>query len=112
MAGKSSRVKGHAFERKLAKLFRRWFPDAATSRAESQTRDSQGVDLVGTGLFNVQAKAVEKLGSYHRILAEMPDEPGQINLITHKRNRSGVVVVMSLDDFAEVLDLLKGNGAI
>lgn len=112
MPGKSSRVKGHQFERWIANWFRQWFPSCATSRNESKSRDAECVDLVSTGFLNVQCKAVERLGSYHKILAEMPDEPGQVNIIAHKRNRQGVVFVFDEQGMREMLEMLRGNGGI
>lgn len=84
--------------------------DACTSRAESKRRDDQGVDLCYTGPWNVQAKRYKSAPSYHKVLAEMPDEPGQVNVIHHKRPRKGAVVVMSEDDFMEIVETMKKEG--
>ena len=84
----NAKAKGSAYERKLAKEFRDFgFEDCKTSRFESKMLDDLGVDLTHTGFFNVQAKAVEKLGSYHDILASMPQDDNNYNTIFHKRNR-------------------------
>lgn len=103
----NQRVKGHAYERKLAKEFRDlgWI-DCKTSRYESRMIDDLKVDLTNTKPFNIQAKAVERLGSYHKILDEMPKDTNY-NLIFHKRNNKGEVVVMSKDDFYELVNMLK-----
>lgn len=69
----------------------------------SKQRDYEGVDLVNTGNLNVQCKAVEGNLKYHDILKEMPDEEGQINVIFHKKNRKGVVVILSKDDFYQMI---------
>jgi hypothetical protein len=112
MAGKSSRVKGHTFERDMAKLFREMgWERCVTSRAESKSKDDQKIDLCFTDPFNVQCKAVENLGSIHRVLADMPDDTNY-NIVLHKRSRSGVIVAMSLDDFKEIIKMLTINNVI
>jgi hypothetical protein len=110
--GRSARVKGHTFERDIVQ----WFKDlgwdkAVTSRAESKNKDDQGIDLCYTDPFSVQAKAVENLGSLHKILAAMPDD-SNYNVVFHKRSRQGVIVAMTLDDFKELIQMLKSNKII
>ena len=103
----NAKNKGSAYERKLAKEFREYgFEDCKTSRFESKMLDDLGVDLTNTGFFNVQAKAVERLGCYHDILASMPQNDNNYNTIFHKRNRKGEVVVMTKEDFYEIMEML------
>ena len=106
-----SKNKGSAYERKLAKEMREFgYVNCKTSRFESKMLDDAGVDLTNTGMFNIQAKAVERLSpSYHEILASMPDGRNY-NLIFHKRNRKGEVVVMSKDDWYDILGMLIMSG--
>jgi len=102
----NSKTKGSNYERKLAKEFRDFgFEDCKTSRFESKMLDDAGVDLTNTGIFNVQAKAVERLGAYHKILDSMPKD-NNYNVIFHKRNRLGEVVVMTKEDFYDILQML------
>lgn len=105
----NSKQKGNRFERECAAILRReLWPECYTSRfMGSAWLDYQGVDLTGTGSFYVQCKNAERLPkSYHDILAGMPKN-GKTNLILHKRNNSGIVAVMSLEDF---LQLMKKKG--
>ena len=97
MSGKSSRAKGHRYELELVNKFKEFFPDCVTSRSESKRTDDAGVDLCYTGGFNVQAKNWEKAPAYHDALAKMPKD--KLNLLFHRRNRKGSVVVMSEEDF-------------
>ena len=100
----NSRDKGHAYERKLAKEFRKLgYAECRTSREVSKIRDNMGVDLCGLPDFNVQAKAVEKLGSVHEILKSMPKEEGVTNVVFHKRNRKGEVVSIKKEDFYKLI---------
>lgn len=107
--GRSARVKGHTFEREMAELFRSLgWEKCVTSRAESKNKDDQGIDLCYTDPFNIQLKAIENMGSAHKVLSEMPND-SNYNVVFHKKNRQGVVVSMSLDDFKELIQMLKSN---
>jgi hypothetical protein len=109
----NTRAKGHTFERKLMKVFiDLGWTNCKTSRNESRARDDQKVDLCHTSPFNIQAKAVEKLGSIHSILAVMPDEKDNFNLVWHKKNNQGSIVAMSEKDFLRILNLLIESGKI
>lgn len=103
----NARNAGHSYERQLAQEFRELgFVDCVTSRSESRRRDDAGVDLCYTGPVNVQAKRWKSAPSYHAVLKSMPDEPGQMNIIMHKRPNQGEVVVMSKADFYEIVQSL------
>ena len=98
MAKINARKKGHTFELAIRDVFKDLgYIDCVSSRSESKNLDDKGVDLCYTGPFHVQCKAVENLGSIHKILAAMPKE--KLNLVFHKRNRQGVIVAMELDTF-------------
>ena len=108
----NSRKKGHSYELQIRDYFRELgWSKAVSSRSESKNKDDQGVDLCYTEPFNIQAKAVEKLGSIHDILARMPND-SNYNLVFHKRNRKGTIVAMTLEDFTELLQSLISNQII
>ena len=100
----AARRKGHGYELELCHKLKHLFPKVGTSRNHSRSRDAAGVDLVETGCLNVQAKAWKSAPSYHAVLSAMPDEPGQHNVIAHKRPHKGTVVILSLDDFLEIIE--------
>jgi len=62
-------------------------------------------------MLNIQAKATESTPSYHSLLKEMPDD-NNYNVIFHKRNNRGEVVVLSKEDFYQIIEMLKFNGII
>lgn len=98
----NARKKGHSFELIVRDIFRDLgFADCVSSRSESKNMDDKGVDLCYTGPFYVQAKAVENLGSLHKVLSGMPKED-KMNLVFHKRNRQGVIVAMEADTFITI----------
>jgi hypothetical protein len=110
--GKSARQKGHGFELSMRDVFKDLGWDTCvSSRSESKNKDDAGIDLCFTDPFNIQCKAVEQLGSHHKVLAAMPKDTNY-NILLHKRNRQGVVVSMMLDDFIEILKMLKQNKII
>lgn len=99
----NARTKGHSFERDMAFKLRLIWPDCRTSRFMGALwLDHSGVDLVGTPGYNIQLKALERAPAYHDILASMPQGKNK-NIIIHKRNNKGIVVVIGLDDFLELL---------
>ena len=67
--------------------------------------DDLKVDLVNTGRFSLQLKATEKAPNFQEVLKSMPDIG--INVVFHKRNRTGEVVIMSKEDFYSLLSELK-----
>jgi len=102
----NSRNKGNKYERDVAKEWRAFGFDTKTSRYANRELDDLKVDLVNTGIFNIQLKHVERLSpSYHEILSSMPND-NNYNLIFHKRNRKGDVVVMTKEDFYDILQML------
>jgi hypothetical protein len=108
----NARKKGHAFELQIRDVFKELGWDkAVSSRSESKNKDDQGIDLCFTDPFSVQCKAVESLGSIHKILAAMPND-SNYNVVFHKRSRQGVIVAMTLDDFKEIIQMLKSNKII
>jgi hypothetical protein len=106
--GLNSKLKGNQFERHCASVLRReLFPECYTSRfMGSAWDDYNGIDLTGTGDFNVQCKAVERSMPYHKILRGMP-QGTKTNIVIHKRNNSGIVVALTLDDFIKLVKKIK-----
>ena len=113
MAGKiNARKKGATYELQIRDWFKELgWKDAVSSRSESKNMDDKGVDLCYTAPFAVQAKAVEKLGSIHDILAKMPND-SNYNLVFHKKNRKGTIVAITIEDFKEILQMLITNQII
>ena len=104
------RRKGHNYERKIRKELRKYlYPNCETSRFGSREADNEGKDLINTGMYNFQLKSWEAGPPYHKILKEMPND-GNYNVIFHHRKHKGEVVVMSKQDFYEILGIMKANG--
>lgn len=104
--GKSARRKGLNFELSVMHKFREFYPACLTSRNESKRMDDAGVDLCGTGKFQVQCKNTEKAPNMHELLSSMP---AGVNLVFHKRTRQGVTVTMMEDDFFMLLQSYVRN---
>ena len=100
----NSKKKGNIFESQMAAILReRIWPECYTSRFMGSAWDDYcGVDLTGTGNFNVQCKAVERLSpGYHEILKAMRHNEN-INIVMHKRNNKGCIVAMEFNDFIKL----------
>lgn len=82
MAANRNRTAGHNWEREVVTALKKiGFEDAVSSRYESKKADDAGVDIVGTGPFNIQCKNETKRPDYHKLITEMPDG---INIVCHK----------------------------
>lgn len=103
----NSKIKGNAFERECAFRLREVFPDCRTSRFMGRLFDDRnGIDLTGTPGYHFQCKAMERTPPYHTILKNMP-QGSKTNVVIHKRNNEGCVVILTLEDF---MNLLKNMG--
>lgn len=82
MSGSRNRTAGHNWEREVVNDLKKiGFEDAVSSRYESKRADDAGIDIVGTGAFNIQCKNETKRPDYHKLITEMPDG---INVVLHK----------------------------
>ena len=105
----NARNKGKRFELQIAKMWMEAFGGTVerTSYA-SKKLDDMGVDLTDTPPFNVQCKAHERSLDLHTILQQMPQDDNY-NIVIHKRNHQASIVAMSMDDFMELVTMLKRN---
>jgi len=111
----NARQKGKAFELKVAKILGEALgTQPKRSSYHGKVWDDKGVDLMpeDTAPFYVQCKAVEKGKYYHDTLERMPNDPERYNIVVHKMNRRPPVVAMTLDDFVEIVGMLKHNGIL
>lgn len=106
----NSKEKGNRFERHCAAILRaELWPECYTSRfMGSAWDDYNGIDLTGTGNFQVQCKATERTPPYHKILAEMPQNE-KTNIVIHKRNNQASIVAMRLADFIKIVKTSRGQ---
>lgn len=103
---KTQRLKGHSYERKITRELKDYFPAAITSRNGARFEDSRGIDIINTGLFNVQCKRRENLNVFNVLNKEMPKDHN-MNIVFWKRDRQRDIVCMDKKDFFELLQLLK-----
>ncbi len=97
-----SRLKGKAFERSFVEYLRIYGWDAHRTSQQDKKLDEAGVDILSNTKFHFQLKAVEHLNkSYHNIIKSMPTD--KIPVIVHKKNNQGCLVIMYLDDWANLL---------
>ena len=107
------RQKGLDYERKLVIELKQLFGDdnIGTARNLSRIKDGLKCDVLNVPMMNLQAKATESTPSYHSLLKEMPQDTNY-NVIFHKRNHKGEVVVLSKEDFYEIIKMLIVNQVI
>lgn len=102
----NSKQKGSKWERECASILRaELWPECYISRfMGSAWDDYHGIDLTGTGDFQIQCKHVERLSpGYHEILSKKMLQNGKINVVIHKKDDAGAVVAMRLHDFVRLV---------
>jgi hypothetical protein len=112
MAKINARQKGHAFERAVVLMFKAlgWV-DAMTTRLGSKMLDNMKIDIMNVDPFTVQCKAVESL-NVHKAFNEIPKVEGKYRVLFHKKNRTGTLVVMEVDEWLELIQMLKKEGIL
>jgi len=105
--GKRNRTRGHSYERRIAQEFREiGWEKACTSRYASRMKDDQKVDICFVEPFNIQCKATNKGINYKQILGEMVQDENW-NVIFNKLTGKGEFVIMSKEDFYDIIQSLK-----
>jgi Holliday junction resolvase len=113
MSGKTSRRKGHDYERAIRKEFRQLgWKYCETSRYASKAIDDAKIDLVKTDPFVIQCKSTANNPSYHKILDQMKPSMPMFKLIYHKRKGGREYVIMGKNDWLEILEMLVSNQII
>jgi hypothetical protein len=102
----NNRRKGHNYERQIANELKNWFPGSLTTRfGAGNKKDYEGIDIINTGMFNVQCKRKQNLNPF-TVLQNMPKDH-RYNLIFWKKDRVRDTVVLDKEDFYEILEMLK-----
>lgn len=101
MSGRRSRTKGHQYERDTANFFKSLGYENAL-RNVTETQFGQGIDLVNTGLFDVQCKRYKDYAPISKLF-EVPKVDGRIALLFTKGDRKEAVVAMRQEDFAKLV---------
>jgi len=113
----NNRRRGISWELVCINAIKHIFPKAVSSRAESKNRDAAKVDICYSGNFNIQCKLSNKRVNYDEILASMPEEDGQINVIFNKLTRKteknfvplGLYAILPLGDFIQIIERYVGR---
>ncbi len=104
---KLARQRGHSFEREVAKDFHSMGYKKARRHLEYHATDAEdGIDLVDTGPFYVQAKRGRQYAPINKIFEIK--KKGGINLLVTRADNMESMVVMSMDDFKCIVNSLRG----
>jgi len=109
------RKKGKNFELRVAKKFGEALgTEPKRSSYYGKYWDDNGIDLMPeeTAPFLIQCKAVETSKYLHDTLANMYQDRTKYNVVVHKINRRPPVAILTLDDFLELVEMLKANKII
>jgi hypothetical protein len=109
----TNRNKGHNYERQLVKDFKKLgFENCVTSRYGSKMLDDQGIDLMNTGDFAVQAKCYKRNPQYKKVLADMVVKPTDVPIIFHKAPGGKEYCILHKEDMMEIIQMLISNKII
>lgn len=99
MSGRANRAKGRNFEQDVAVKFRTIYPHARRL-LENHPEDAAGVDLLNTGPFKIQCKALAGYAPIARIREVTADRAfGDIPVLVTKGNGLEPMAVLPLGDF-------------
>ena len=112
MRKNNSRAVGNSYERQIRLEFiALGYADCQTTRFASHEQDAKGLDITNCDPWNVQIKRWKSAPSYQDVLKSMPKDDNY-NIIIHKKPNKGEVVVLSKEDFYELVKMLKINQII
>lgn len=101
----NSRDKGARAERELAAVLRAAGYDAR--RGQQYSGANGDADVVGVPGLHIECKHVEALNIHKAMEQSRRDaRPGETPVVIHRKNRTGWLVTMDIDNF---LKLLKGG---
>lgn len=100
----NSKQKGTRFERTLASIFRGYGYGKSRRTAQYCGNTGDAPDVVGLPGIHVEAKHQERMMLYDWIEQAKRDSEGSGNLpvVFHKKNRSEILVSMTLDVFMQL----------
>lgn len=102
---KSSRTKGHAFERHVAQEFRKIFPKARR-HLEYQDGECYGVDIANTGRYRIQCKKLKKYASVSTISEVVySTEEGQVPVLITAGDNLAPMAVLPLEDLLRLISV-------
>ncbi len=106
MGGKTSRTKGHSFERWVAVQLREIYPEARR-HLEYHAQDARGCDIDGVGRYLIQCK--RKKGSVPMSAIEevqLGDDAklmGSVPVLIAKSDRQAPLVVLPFEEFLRLV---------
>lgn len=115
----NNRKRGNNFELVIIKKLKEiGFNRAVSSRAESRQRDAAKVDICYVEPYNFQCKNVVGKLNYHEVLAEMPDEKNNHNIVVHKMTyrtpagRFHPIGTYAILDFEDLLKIISKSRSL
>lgn len=106
----NSREKGAAGERELARLLRGYGYNAI--RGQQYCGAFGDPDVIGLPGIHIECKRVEKLNIYNAMdQAKRDARAGEMPCVFHRKNRTGWLVTMGLDDWLKLYGVLQGAGS-
>jgi hypothetical protein len=102
--GRSSRRKGHAFERQVARELRGVGYAQACRNLEYQ--QGQGIDIANVGIYDIQCKR-KKTSIPMSDINEVPRSVGRVPVLVAKSDNCDVMAVMPFKHFLQLIKKSK-----
>ena len=96
----NSRRKGAVGEREIAKYLRDHGYDA--HRGQQYHGGADSPDVTGIPGYHIEVKRVERLNLESAVEQSVRDAGDDVPLVMHRKNRTGWLVTMRLDDFIDM----------
>lgn len=103
MTGKGRRQKGLQFERDLAIMLRRIYPEVKR-HLESQSQEAKGYDLDNTGPYRIQAKCMAKVPNIPEVFKEFKTGPECVQVVMFKVTGKGIYAAFKVDDALKLIE--------
>ena len=99
----NSNLKGKTFEREIARYLREHGYTEAR-RGQQYKGGADSPDVVGIKGYHIEAKRTERFDLYGALEQSKRDAAdGEIPIVIHRKNGKQSVVILTLDDFMEVI---------
>ena len=100
----NSNLKGKTFEREIARYLREHGYTEAR-RGQQYKGGADSPDVIGIKGYHIEAKRTERFDLYGALEQSARDAAnGEIPIVIHRKNGKQSVVILTLDDFMEVIN--------
>lgn len=109
--GASQRIKGIAFERKIAQALRAIFP-SARRQVQTSVFDKRKLPDVIAGPFSIECKCCKRVDVPAAIRQAVEEATTQIPVVVFHQDREGIYAALSFEHFCSLLEQIYGRADV